>query len=221
MRGVWSSVGLLLLGSILSMACAAEPAPTPFQSGSSEAASDDGNTDGSHAKSGTAPAPSSSVAQPVIPATPPADDTPVTPAAIDSKWSGTLAKTSAVTFGGSPYCTYRTHLENVVVNLTTDPDGVIKGATVTGKAIEEALNNCPNKPIPANNHLYSFVPTTAITGGFTTEGAAANQPRALLNATVKADNSASTGTVTLAIHRDDIGSPFDWTITAAVPVTKK
>jgi hypothetical protein len=208
---------LALVGS--TFACAATPAPEPFEGDPTSSSAR--STKKSSPKSEATPAPSSTgdVADrpPPVDADPPAPAPPVQ--ASDTTWTGTLARTDTAKFGGSPYCDYQTHFENLTVKVVIGSDGKVKSADVAGQAVEEALNGCPNPPIAPNQHDYAL--TTEATGtSFSVDGGgAAAQPHAKLDAEVSA--AGTTGTITVKIQRNDIGAPLVWTINAKVPLTKQ
>ncbi len=149
--------------------------------------------------------------------TPAPATSPIQASAPDATWTGTLAKSNAVGFGGSPYCDYRTHLEDVTVRVTVAADGTVKSADVTAMAIEEGLNGCPNAPIAPNRHDYAL--TTPATATFNVESAAQSLPRAKMSAQLTAQGT--NGSIALTWHRDDIDAPFDWTLSATVPLQKQ
>jgi hypothetical protein len=211
---------LALLGSTVVVACAATPAPESFQNEPAAGSRTSKRT----SKSDDAPAPAPS-AVPDRDAPPEAVPTSTEPEtappvqATDTTWTGTLAATTATSFGGSPYCDYRTHLEDVNVKLVIGSDGKVKSADVTGKAVEEALNGCEYAPIAPNTHDYALTAGADSTSFTVNGGGSAAQPHALMTADVSADGA--TGSVALTWHRNDIDAPFDWTITATVPLTKQ
>ena len=219
---------LALVGSTLAVACAAEPAPEPFANegaasskGSKKSTKSNTTADDDDSTGDATPAPATTTSTET---TPPAVDPEPTPAPevvvtpSDTVYTGKLAKTAAAKFGGSPYCEYQTHFENVSVKVVVGPDGNIKSATVTGRAVEQALNNCPNNSIPSNLHDYTLA--SAVTGAtFSVNGGGPSaEPHAKLDATVNA--SGASGSVTLKIARNDQTAPLVWTVNATVPLTK-
>lgn len=218
MRAI-TALSLATLFSICAMACGT-PDVSPFDPDTNGGAqrntgtADEGESTATQNDTKT-PSNTAPVVTPSTPTTPTAATTP----APDTTWTGTLAKTEAVAFGGAPYCNYKTHFENITVRITMNGDGSVKFADVNGNAVEETVGTCSNKPIAENTHDYAFTPAAPVAGStFQASGGAANQPHAMLNASVAVTTD---GHVTLTWHRDDIGSPFDWTITADVPLTKE
>jgi hypothetical protein len=213
-------LGLLaLVGSTLAVACTAEPSPDPFISeqpstrSNKKSPSNDDDSNGDET-----PAPATTTASTGAPSAPP-PAAPVVVVPADTVYTGTLAKTTNAKFGGTPFCDYQFHFENVNVKVVVGPDGNIKTATVTGRAIEQGLNGCPNATIAANLHDYTL--GAAVNGAsFTIDGGGpAAEPRAKLDAKVSA--SGSSGSVTLKIVRNDgQTAPLVWTINATVPLTK-
>ncbi|MFO0735466.1 MAG: hypothetical protein U0270_06290 [Labilithrix sp.] len=214
-------LGLLaLVGSTFVVACAATPAPDSFDNGQPSSASRSNKksaADDTEGDTGNATPPASTGTMPDRPT--PAEPTAPPVQASDTVWTGTLAKTVTSKFGGSPYCEYQTHFENMNVKVVIGPDGKVKSATVTGKAVEESLNGCPNSPIPANLHDYSL--TTAADGTtFSIDGGgSAAEPHAKLDADVSA--AGASGSISLKIQRNDQTAPLVWTINADVPLTKQ
>lgn len=216
---------LAVLGSIC-VACAAEPTPDDFtpnepsrsSSKKTKSAKLDDTDEDADAETTPAPAPTTSIAKPVAPA-PPATVQPVA-APTDATWTGTLTKTSATTFGGGDggYCTYKTHFENVSVKLVIDSNGTVKSAAVLGTAVEEIVGTCPYSPIKANLHDYVLDTTTTGTVFNVQGGGATAEPQARMTANL--GTGEVTRSINLSWHRNDIGAPFDWTITAAVTLTK-
>lgn len=217
---------LAVLGSIC-VACAAEPTPDdytpnePSRSSSKKTKSaklDDSDDDTTDDTAPVAPVATTSIAKPVAPAPPPVQ--PVA-APTDTTWTGTLTKTSATTFGGGDggYCTYRTHFENVSVKVVIDSTGTVKSAAVLGTAVEEVLNGCTLKPIAPNLHDYVLDTTTTGTVFDVQGGGTTAQPQAKMTANLA--TGATTSTINLTWHRNDIGAPFDWTISAKVTLTKQ
>lgn len=216
-----SLVALVLLGSlplsVVTVACVEEPAPDSFEPAVGDSVST--GTKSTTKKTTATPAPTTSVPDRTPPTTDatPAPTTPLPdPVPSDTTWMGTLAQTTSATFGGDPYCTYRTHFENVKVKLTLVAGGTVKVAEVTANAVEEGLNGCPNAPIAPNLHDYVLAAPAGVT--FTAPSAAGNLPHAAMRAEV--DATGRSGSVLLTWHRDDMDAPFDWTITATVPLSQ-
>lgn len=210
------ALALLAAFSICAIACS-NPQVEPFDPDPNGNTGEASTTKKSTASDDTK-TPTNTPAAVVTPSTPTTTPT-ATATAPDTTWTGTLAATDTVAFGGAPYCNYKTHFENVTVRITMAGDGSVKFADVNGNAIEQTVGTCTEKPLAENTHDYPFTPAAPTTGDqFTASGAKANLPHATMNATV---TTVGDGHVTLSWHRDDIGSPFDWTITADVPLTKE
>jgi hypothetical protein len=136
----------------------------------------------------------------------------------DTAWSGTLAATRWIVFGGEPHCRYRARFTDVTITVKLKGDGKIVSAKLTGTAIEEALDGCPHSAIAPNAHVYTHA-SSGVTEPVIASPAATNQPRAELDVElVTTGPTASTAKVRW--HRNDVGSPFDWTLTDQVVLTK-
>lgn len=210
---------LVLVGS--TYACAVTPALESFddESPSSSRASKKKKSKATSDDVEESPAPASTIDSTALP---PSDDVPVTAPPVqasDTVWTGTLAKTPTSKFGGSPYCEYQTHFEDVNVKVVIGPDGKVKSASVTGKAVEEALNGCPNGAIPPNLHDYSLTSAADGTSFTVNGGGSAAEPHAKLDADVTA--SGATGSIAIKLVRDDQKAPLVWSISTTVPLTKE
>lgn len=202
-----------LFGSTVAVACAAPPAPEPFSNETSTAAKGTKKSK-STATSEDSPAPAATTE--VTDRAPPSEPPPAAPVqATDTVWTGTLAKTVASKFGGDPYCEYQTHLEEVSVKVVVGADGKVKSANVSGKAVEESLNGCPNPPIAPNLHDYALATETGTS--FSVDGGGTEaQPHAKMDATFSA--SGVTGSIQLKFQRNDQAAPLVWTIDTTVPL---
>ena len=209
---------LALLGSTL-VACAATPAPDAFEGEPAAASRSTKKSTKASSDTGSStetPAPASTTVPDRPPIEEPAPAPPVQ--ASDTTWTGVLAKTPSSKFGGSPYCQYQTHFEAVNVTVIVGADGKVKSAKVTGQAVEEALDGCPNKPIAPNQHVYTLA--TAVEGtSFSVDGGGTTaEPHAKMDADVS--TSGTTGRIKLKLQRDDQTAPLVWTIDTTVELTK-
>lgn len=212
---------LALLGSTLAVACAATPAPEAFEGepASASRSTKKSTKSSSDSTTGTETPPPASTTVADRPA--PVEDTPPPAApvqATDTTWTGVLAKTPSAKFGGDPYCEYQTHFESVNVTVILGADGKVKSAKVTGQAVEESLNGCPNKPIAPNQHVYTLATQVDGTTFSVDGGGSTAEPHAKMDADVSA--SGTTGTIKLKLQRDDQTAPLVWTIDTTVSLTR-
>jgi len=148
--------------------------------------------------------------------------TPATPT--DTVWEGALAKTSAVTFGGPPYCDYRVTFTDLTVRLVVGADGVVKSGEARGRMFEEAIA-CEHAPTPASFSTFRFSGADSASAlvvdddVVTFTGVTSNSPRSNL-AFEGARDTNGTIAATVRIHRTDIAAPLDWTVVANVRLAK-
>lgn len=130
----------------------------------------------------------------------------------DQTFAGTLAKSKTVVFGGSPYCTYSMTLENIAIEVTFDGSGDVKAATVTNRAVERALFDCPNPAQPPSDHSYTLTSAyTTVTGTrLELAGAGTNSPRTSLVVNLETPNGAYEANMTW--KRTDQAPSLNWTV---------
>jgi hypothetical protein len=204
--GSWERAFLYfgLLGIVLAAACGSETpgeSPPPLSTGTASPPTDAGPPD--------------DVA--VVDATPP-DAGPES-----VRWTGTLATTKTVEFGGSPYCKYRVTLRQVEIDVTMKKTGEVVNASVKNVVVEESVPPCTFPPQNPNAHQYSLAKSKPAPTGLQLDFApfAANRPRATLVMVGPLDGASPSATVSLEWHRTDQPAPLDWRVTAIVPVTRR
>jgi hypothetical protein len=138
-------------------------------------------------------------------------------------FSGTVATTPTVPFGGPPYCSYTMSLANITSSLTVLGDTVTQ-AEVRAFAVENAVTSCgATTLIRPNTHVYRLagarISGSAVSVDYTADGA--NDPRASLTftGTLSPDRSFVAGT--LAWHRIDQPSPLDWRVSTPITLGRR
>lgn len=152
------------------------------------------------------------------------DAAPVDAGPDSVRWTGSLATTKAVEFGGSPYCKYEITLKQIEVDVTLTKTGEVVSAVVRNVATEASLPPCTYQPQAPSAHQYSFgsSKTSANKGlELTMTAASANKPKASLVVVGPLAGSSGVANVTLEWHRTDQPAPLDWRVTATVPVTRR
>ena len=136
-------------------------------------------------------------------------------------WSGSLAKTNKVAFGGDPYCNYEVVLTNVKVDLTLSSDRTIASGAVTWTMTETTIPPCLYTPQAPSQNSASPAPAKTMplaNGGFHVEllGAPDNHPEGTL---VLESNAG--GESTIEWKRTDQTGKLGWTVRATIPLLKK
>jgi len=134
----------------------------------------------------------------------------------------TLPATLPVSYGGAPYCAYRSTLEHVTVDLTQAKNGDVVAASVTALAVEETVPPCPYPPLAASTHHYALRSSTLLPGGarhVELVAATANVP--IVSLTLEGNLDEAFPELTLVWHRIDIDAPFDWSVTARVTLATR
>lgn len=200
-----ASIFFALLGIALASACGSsnpgDETPPPLATGSSTGAADSG------------PPPDAG----------PVDATPPDAGPDSVRWTGTLATTKTVEFGGSPYCKYRVTLKQIEIDVTMKKTGEVVNALVKNVAVEESVPPCTFPPQPPNAHQYSLGSSKPAPTGLQLDFApfATNKPKATLVMVGPLDGASPSATVSLEWHRTDQPAPLDWRVTAVVPVARR
>lgn len=152
----------------------------------------------------------------------PVDASPVDAGPQSRRFVGTLAATKPMTFGGSPYCTYKMTMKNVDVDVTVTGNGDIANASVSNVAFEETVPPCSQPPLEPNLQKYYLASSSKLPNG----GAHLELARDPLNRTaatliLEGDFRVDDVKALLEWHRTDIGSPFDWRITTTVSLASR
>lgn len=135
-------------------------------------------------------------------------------------FSGTLAATGAVPFGGNyadaSNCTYTVTLKNVTIDLVVQ-DGQLVASAVHDQMVETTIGVCWYAAQDPNAQTFQLATAVASTsGGFHAEylGASGNTPKASLVVDLTRDGDGYSASATW--HRTDLGKPFDWTVTGTI-----
>lgn len=157
---------------------------------------------------------------------------PDAPAAPDSavkvedtgvEWfSGTLATTATVPFGGPPYCMYSVRLSSIRIDVTVHPTDGLTSMIVADTMNEATVGTCSNLPQPPNRQGFSYlgVPRPAETNGsfmVTTQALPSNSPKTAFTATLAPSGTALASTVRW--QRTDQTAPLDWVVTTTSPIS--
>jgi hypothetical protein len=138
---------------------------------------------------------------------------------VPTTYKGTLAQTTAVAFGGAPYCNYTITLKQLDVQLAILPSKQIMSGQAQALNVEATEAACPNGTIPASIAKYTFAPAKPSPSGTTLvfTGAAANAPVVTLSVDVVSAGTAYQAN--LGFHRTD--SPIaslNWTVIVTIPL---
>jgi hypothetical protein len=145
-------------------------------------------------------------------------------------FTGALAATAKVPFGGSPYCNYDVTLKQVAVDVHLLASGDVADATVTDTMVEDAPG-CQYPPQNPSNQSFAFASSEKIAGGVkvTFTGAQDNKPATALVMTITtsppdagADAASADGyPATLTWNRTDQPAPLAWKVTAKITLRPK
>ena len=135
---------------------------------------------------------------------------------------GTLAATATVSFGGNyadaSYCKYTVTLKNVTIDLLVQGDQLV-ASTVKDQMVEAIVGTCSSPSIATNTQTFALATAATATGGgfhSTYLGASGNQPRESLVVDLTRNGTGYIASATW--HRIDLFPPFDWTVTATIPI---
>jgi V8-like Glu-specific endopeptidase len=154
---------------------------------------------------------------------------PTGPMGPEGSYSGTLAATPSVQFGGLPYCTYSQTFRNVGVEMTVSSTGNIAALTVTDVGAEAIINpDCPFQALPPISQTWELVATSTSPGTHfdLTPTIDINNPQPPgpptdLTADVVAQGSGLFQ-VNLTWKRTDPSTgPLTWTVTGTVSAARK
>lgn len=145
------------------------------------------------------------------------------PAVPSVTYRAMVAATAPVTFGGptptETFCTYQITLEQLVVELGITPAGHINRARVQDLNVETTTADCTFGTIPENVATYTLESAIPSATGLTLKfaGAEANDPQATLSVAVSAIDTGAPQAV-LVFQRVDSVAPFNWAVTATLPL---
>jgi hypothetical protein len=140
------------------------------------------------------------------------------------QFTGTLEATEPAAFGGGGACSYRITMKSVSVDVTVTETGTIERGASTSTAVEEievTTPPCPDPPLEANLHKYTFTSASQLPGGgmhLEFAPGAANKPQATL--VLEGDFSGPTVDALLEWHRTDLGAPYEWRVQGNVTLAK-
>jgi hypothetical protein len=202
-------IGLAALVAQFSVGCggdAAATAPPPIPIDRSSADGEDEAQD-----------PKSAELDPVVVSQGPTQ----TPAEETKVYSGTLATTATVPFGGGGFCKYDVTLRDVAIEFDLLPTGDVGRATVRDLAVERALDGCPHSPMAPSIQDFTFASRAVTTTGTRIEfaGAKSNRPETALVVDLVPSGSGYEATATW--KRTDQTAPLAWAVTAKVSLAKK
>lgn len=140
---------------------------------------------------------------------------------------GTLSSTAPVEFGGpymdANYCRYTVTLKNIEIDVVV-ADGRLVASTVKNQMAEAFVGTCGSQQPTIKTNLHTYALSSAVTstsGGFRAEYlyASGNEPKATLVIDLAPTTTGYTASATW--HRNDIVKPFDWTVTATIPIAQE
>ncbi|HEY8073163.1 MAG TPA: hypothetical protein VIF62_03620 [Labilithrix sp.] len=156
-------------------------------------------------------------------ATPPAadDDAGTASVGTESMYEGTLAATSAVPFGGSPYCKYSVTLKTVLIDAKFKDDGSFESVTVHDVMNEAVVGSCPYTAQPASNQTFTSSGATLAAGNYTVAFTGGKDNRPATKLVVDLVKSDAGWTANATWTRTDQPAPLGWTVKASLPLGKK
>jgi len=137
-------------------------------------------------------------------------------------FSGQLATTATVPFGGPPYCMYSVRLSSIRIDVTVHPADGLTSMIVADTMNEATVGMCPNLPQPPNRQGFSYlgVPRPPEASGafvLTAQALPTNAPRTAFSVTL-----TPSGATMLASaprwQRTDQTAPLDWVVTTMNPI---
>jgi hypothetical protein len=155
------------------------------------------------------------------PAPPPSDAGTDTTGRRVTTFRGSLAATEKVAFGGSPYCVYEIVLEDITVDLRMLESGEITDVAVQNRVVEHAADGCPHEPMSPSAHEYRLAQATKTPSGarITFTGAEANRPKTEL--VMELSPEGRRYRAAMQWKRVDFEAPLDWTVEAALPLSRE
>lgn len=130
---------------------------------------------------------------------PPLPDTPG-PITLSGAWTGAVASTEVLQFGGPPYCFYTVQFTNLSSSIRIE-GGRVSSAQVTATHTEEAIRGCPFTTGPPNTHTYTLNSGSVVGRRVSVryDSAGSNYPTANLDfeGDMASDGRAIAGTLTL------------------------
>ncbi|MBX3207486.1 MAG: hypothetical protein KF764_20730 [Labilithrix sp.] len=131
-------------------------------------------------------------------------------------FKGKLATTTAVTFGGTPYCEYSMKLEDIVIEIAALDSGELIGAAVKDRAVEAAAPPCPHAPMAPSQQAFALSTVTPNAAGSTLAfvGAKDNRPETAL--VIELTRVGVTYQAAAEWRRTDQPAPLDWAVKATL-----
>lgn len=135
-------------------------------------------------------------------------------------YSGHLATTETIPFGGDPYCMYSVTLKDVVVDVTFRDVMQLVTATVEDTMTEGIIGTCPYPPAMPNRQVFEHRsgPWVANPDGFYRPmlvGLPANRPATAITAEVSTPD-AKVSLARLRWARTDQDGTLNWLVTGSV-----
>lgn len=143
-------------------------------------------------------------------------------AAIGTPYTGMLNQTTAVMFGGTPYCNYTITLKQLAIDLDILPTGRASSGRVQALNVEATDASCPYTATPPTIANYTLSSSSTGASGATLmfQGAAGNAPMASLVGSLTP--SGGQYSAVLTFHRTDQMAPLAWTVqTPAILLSPK
>ncbi len=137
------------------------------------------------------------------------------------RYTGQLAMTSTVRFGGSPYCEYSVTLRSIVLDVTLHPTRGLTTMSIADTVDEAIVGTCPFPPAADSRQFFAFQGAQAANaaGAFvpTMQGQPSNSP--MTEATVLVTPRTETVVdASVRWERTDQGPPLKWVVTTSSPV---
>jgi hypothetical protein len=159
----------------------------------------------------------------VEPDAPVAPDSPIVAEDPGVEWfTGRLATTPTVPFGGAPYCNYSVRLSDVRIDVTMHPTDGLSSIIVADTMNEATVGTCSFPPAPINRQGFSYlgVPQPPDTNGAFTpmlQELPTNSPKTAIGVSMTRPTPDAL-TSTVRWDRTDQAAPLAWTVTATNPI---
>jgi hypothetical protein len=138
-------------------------------------------------------------------------------------FTGRLATTPTVPFGGAPYCNYSVRLTDLRFDVTMHPTDGLTSIIVADTMNEATVGMCSFPPAPLNRQGFAYLgvprPPDA-DGAFTPtlQALPTNSPKTAISTTLTRP-TPDTLTSTVRWDRTDQTAPLAWTVTTTNPVS--
>jgi hypothetical protein len=139
---------------------------------------------------------------------------------LSGAWSGTVASTPELEFGGPPYCFYTTQFTNLRSTVEISAGRVVS-ARVTATHVERSIRGCPYAPDPPIGHTYTLNSATIADRKLAIryDAAPANHQTAAVDfdGEISADGRSIGGTLTVQRVDQPSAPNLQWRMT--IPLT--